>query len=730
MTTNPRTSILSNDMIKKYYDKCIEAPGANMMPRAQQLAFAADIARTIDGDFFSFLESKTGTGKTVAYLLAAAIAIENNGEKKVTIATPKKHLQQEIVDTFERHIKPLFPEMSIALLKGKVNYISPAVIEAEKLQVQADEHLTDEEKETRREELEHFHEYVDAMEGDMDLVETTNPALIPKFINDLSSFAISAGTRGEVDLYYYRRAKDRAQDAQIIVTNHAMLIMSAMIATDANPGLLPVSNLIIDEAHSFISAAYNALHDSVAIRTVEENLHHIKVMTAIMRGSAALKFRGVKTVVNTLENAISETREIRESITSIGGAILGARNGNGNGYRTRVIHMRDYGRSNPVLDTKIRAVKAYIAELSRTLSATRKVLSKYRKNLEKMGGMENFLEKLFEAADTVRKMSTREHGEKSYHYLSLSKERGYPSVGTARYNINGWLAGILWSKVKSAVLTSGTIADESSTYAPESDAPGNVRLAIKYNHIEIELGLHISVKPSRIYKACAYTPHFRWENVVVHLYKSAPLFEADENGNVRAAKFEIFAFAAPHITDALARVHGGGLMLVPAYEDASLFVERDKENHIGRDLIVQRPLVSTRSYVERHKKNPGGNLLVLVSGWEGLDLPGDQLTSLFIPRIPHGSPDDPVYVARRSAKRKSKSAYVAFRTEELWRFRQGIGRLLRTEDDHGEIHIFDRRVVADPGHSAYKAFIDREFGDSSNGKQKIIIHDTVPGGIS
>lgn len=727
MSTNPSSvSKVPNNNIGQYYDECINAPGANMTSRAQQLAFATDIARTIGGDFFSFLESKTGTGKTLAYLLGAAVAIENDGKKKITIATPKKHLQQEIIDTFERHVKPLFPDISIALLKGKANYVSPAMIEAEKLQVQADEYLTEEEKETRLAELDRFHRYVDEMEGDVDLVEATKPELIPGFIDDLSKFTISAGNRSEDDLYYYGRAKDRARDAQIIVTNHAMLIMSAMVATDTKQGFLPVSNLIIDEAHSFISAAYNALHDSVAIRTIEDNLHRIKVMAAIMRGSSALKFKGVKTVIDALENAMGETKEIRESMSNIAGSILGPGNGNGNGYKTRVIHMRDYGRSNPVLDTKIRAIKAQISDLSGVLSVTRKALLKYRKNLEKMGGMENYIGKLFEAADTVRKMSSREHDEKSYHYLSVSKERGYPSIGSTRYNINGWLAGILWSKVKSAVLTSGTIADESSTYTPESALPGNVRLTIKYNHMAIELGLNIGTKPGRIYKACAYTPHFKWDNVVVHLYRKAPLFEADEDGDVRSSKSEIFVFATPHIVDTLARVPGGGLMLVPAYEDVSLFlkhVESDKKNHVGRDIIVQRPFVSMSSYVERHKKNPGKNLLVLVGGWEGLDLPGDQLTSLFIPRIPHGSPDDPVYIARKAAKRKSKSAYVAFRTEELWRFRQGIGRLLRTENDHGEIHIFDRRVVADPRHSAYKAFIDREFGSDDAGKQKVIIHE-------
>jgi len=715
--------------VEEYYGRCINSPGAGMTPRVQQLDFASDIAEMIAGNYVSILESKTGTGKTLTYLLAAAVTAQGDSTRTVTIATPQKHLQQEIIETFERHVKPLFPKISIALLKGRVNYVSLGALEVERMHIERNEELADEARAGMLVRLEDFREYVDEMKGDIDLIETTDPARIPEFV-DLSRLVISAGSADDDD--YYTSAKEAARDARIIVTNHTMLLMSAMMASGKRRGFLPLENLIIDEGHSFINAAYNALHYSVAIRTVEDTIYRIRDLVEFMDVSP-LKFKGTKTLLENLGKAARKTREIRDSIMDKTNQITGP--GNGSGKKNRVIHMRQY-QSSPAVNARVKEINGFVSTLSDVLSETHKTLVRHHKPLARMKGMENFLGRFSDIVSSVKRFvagnagpATRQAGGGSYYYVSLSRDRGYPSIGAAKYDIGGWLANILWSKVNSVVLTSGTVADPNSLYAPLSPIPGETRLSISCNHMLNELGIKIKLPGSRLGLMCAYTPHFEWKDVMVHLYSKAPVFQVDKDGDARDAKSDIAVYALPLIIKALRKTTGGGLALMPAYEDAAMLVEymevlkkAGRNGGTDRRLIAQQPFVSIRSCVEEHRKDPGKSLLALVGGWEGLDLPGEQLTALFILRIPHGSPDDPVYVARKAARARSRSSYIGFRTEEFWRFRQGLGRLLRREGDHGEIHIFDSRIVNDPGHVSYMKFVEREFAAPAGGKKKIVIH--------
>ncbi|GGA83210.1 ATP-dependent DNA helicase [Ornithinibacillus halotolerans] len=75
--------------------------------------------------------------------------------------------------------------------------------------------------------------------------------------------------------------------------------------------------------------------------------------------------------------------------------------------------------------------------------------------------------------------------------------------------------------------------------------------------------------------------------------------------------------------------------------------------------------------------------------WEGLDIPGEALTQVIISSLPF-PPHDPVFKAKRKdvtdPEREVDVPYM------LLRLRQGIGRLIRTNDDHGKIHLWVKEV--------------------------------------
>ncbi len=87
-------------------------------------------------------------------------------------------------------------------------------------------------------------------------------------------------------------------------------------------------------------------------------------------------------------------------------------------------------------------------------------------------------------------------------------------------------------------------------------------------------------------------------------------------------------------------------------------------------------------------------LFGLKSFWEGVDVPGDALSLVVIDKLPFDPPDDPVQEARVS-RMKAEGAnwfggYVL--PNAILRLKQGVGRLIRTRDDHGVMAILDKRI--------------------------------------
>ena len=88
------------------------------------------------------------------------------------------------------------------------------------------------------------------------------------------------------------------------------------------------------------------------------------------------------------------------------------------------------------------------------------------------------------------------------------------------------------------------------------------------------------------------------------------------------------------------------------------------------------------------------SLIALRSFWEGVDIPGTALSLLIIEKIPFDSPADPVVDARMEAMdNRGKDPYAHYLTPRAaLRFAQGVGRLIRTEEDRGVTVVLDSRL--------------------------------------
>ena len=112
----------------------------------------------------------------------------------------------------------------------------------------------------------------------------------------------------------------------------------------------------------------------------------------------------------------------------------------------------------------------------------------------------------------------------------------------------------------------------------------------------------------------------------------------------------------------------------------------------GIQVFEQGEGASANALLESFKTSEKAVLLGTRAFWEGVDIPGETLSVLVITKLPFDVPSDPIISARAETFEDPFNEYHL--PEAILKFRQGFGRLIRTQTDRGVVVILDKRILS------------------------------------
>jgi DNA polymerase-3 subunit epsilon/ATP-dependent DNA helicase DinG len=138
---------------------------------------------------------------------------------------------------------------------------------------------------------------------------------------------------------------------------------------------------------------------------------------------------------------------------------------------------------------------------------------------------------------------------------------------------------------------------------------------------------------------------------------------------------------------------GRALVLFTSYDQLKRTSQAITSPLARQDIRVyeQGEGASANMLLENFRADQRAVLLGTRAFWEGVDVPGQALSVLVIVKLPFDVPSDPIIAARSETFEDPFSEYSL--PEAILRFRQGFGRLIRTQSDRGIVAILDRRVI-------------------------------------
>ncbi|MER1999475.1 MAG: helicase C-terminal domain-containing protein, partial [Lysinibacillus sp.] len=181
-------------------------------------------------------------------------------------------------------------------------------------------------------------------------------------------------------------------------------------------------------------------------------------------------------------------------------------------------------------------------------------------------------------------------------------------------------------------------------------------------------------------------------------YKGARAYIVDDMPDIQSVSQQDYIEAvAAAIVQTVRAVEGRSFVLFTSHQMLKETVELLTDSQLLNDYMLFAQGVTGGSRMKLLKAFQKFHKSILFgtnSFWEGVDVPGDGLTSVIVVRLPFTSPDEPTFKAKSHIlQSQGINAFEKLSLPEaILRFKQGFGRLIRSSTDRGAFIVLDRRI--------------------------------------
>jgi len=618
-------------------------PGQERMANAVAAAFRDDSPL--------LFEAGTGIGKSLAYLVPGIIHATDCGRQMI-VSTHTISLQEQIEGKDLPLCRRLFasaPELAryasfrSTVLVGKSNYLCTSRLShalAERASLFDD---------SGYDELQRIATWADTTESGLrhDLAPPPSPEVWDAVNADSSS---CSRRTCDCERCFYQRARARVRSAQVIVVNHALLFSlinaGGARAEGAGPDvsgvLFPGDFVVLDEAHTVSEVAEESFGLALSSLGIERTLKHLynpRTRRGIMKKRGDAEFR------QRISDALDASGQF---FGFLEGSLLKER---------AVVRVREPGAAEPLLSEPLSALERALAKVADTLEEGRErdELLEQRARLRAIrGGVDEWLG-----------LSNEGH---VYWAEKGGRKQSIVTLRSAPVDVAPELERCLFGAGVAVLCTSATLA-----------LAGDLAL------------FAASVGASSARALLAESPLDFEHNMRVFVASDIPAPSAQDT------RLSIDALA-DYVGFCCARVAGGSLVLFTSYRDmqAVAAIVGPLLAAEGRSFLIQGGGVSRTELAQQMRDAGNAVLFGTDSFWTGVDVPGDALSQVVIARLPFSPPTHPISEAKAELIRDRGGDPFNELTlpEALIKFRQGVGRLIRTQSDRGLITVLDSRILA------------------------------------
>lgn len=650
--------------------------------RSGQIDMALAVTECLNSSKHLMVEGGTGIGKSLAYLVPSILWSLVN-RQPVVVSTNTKNLQHQL---FSKDLplirKALDTEFEAALIKGRMNYLCL------RKTLFAVEHPLSELTPGERPKMVRLLCWAAASDtGDL----SECPVWDRKTSRELGLTVTATGEEcmGRACRMSRRcfllRARAKAQTADLVVANHALIFAEMGMV---NPALPPFSHVVFDEAHNLEDAATKHFSVELSMPRIKFELSRIwrskgksdglGLIPGITRQIESGAFAGDERIrtdaVSEAWAVVDSVKRVERRASAFFDALAVLMSGKGNTLR-----IQPDDSASPKWGSVVSA-KEDFQESIRDIISDIEALAKSLRTLECDGlpfhleavhDLEGATCQLHELCAEMDFVLDARDDEFVFWVETADRRQGKARAWGAPVSVGGRLENDLYSQKECVVFSSATLSVNGS-----------------YDFLKKRIGLD-SIPPARLMELNAGSPfdYPRQCMVAVPAFLPEPSEAgADYAGALGALMTEVFE-----------KTTGRGMVLFTSYQMLRETTEavRDKLESQGIRVLAQGESGSREAITAAFKDDIESVLMGTHSFWEGVDAVGETLSCLVVARLPFAVFTDPIFAARcEQIDNRGGSSFTEYSVPSaVIRFRQGFGRLIRHRTDRGVVIVADRRII-------------------------------------